>query len=205
MNWFSIFSPRAERRCAQRIQKWQAFMGASERERARAQPTFISALISLFTGWAGFLLLLFSGGLPSFSISAMFSLNLCQYLGVKTPRAHTARSEAGPFQSCGVAANGRRARSPSEVDAGAGVAGSPCPVESAIFCLLFLSGLSVSRIEPSRKANQGVEKKKSEPDRGRGLQRNSIRPRWSREGYFLPNFPQIGFHRTPRVAEVVAR
>lgn len=57
-------------------------------ERARAQPTFISALISLFTGWAGFLLLLFSGGLPSFSISAMFSLNLCQYLGVKTPRAH---------------------------------------------------------------------------------------------------------------------
>lgn len=33
---------------------------------------FISSLISLFTGWAGFLLLLFSGGLPSFSISAMF-------------------------------------------------------------------------------------------------------------------------------------
>lgn len=33
---------------------------------------FISSLISRFTGWAGFLLLLFSGGLPSFSISAMF-------------------------------------------------------------------------------------------------------------------------------------
>lgn len=65
-----------------------------------------------------------------------------------------------------MAANGRRARSPSEVDAAAGgtaaaaaVAGSLCPVESAIFCLLFLSGLSVSRIEPSRKANQEVEKK----------------------------------------------
>lgn len=67
-----------------------------------------------------------------------------------------------------MAANGRRARSPSEVDAAGGggggaaaaaVAGLLCPVESAIFCLLFLSGLSVSRIEPSRKANQEVEKK----------------------------------------------
>jgi len=69
-----------------------------------------------------------------------------------------------------VAANGRRARSPSEVDAGAGagVAGSPCPFESAIFCLLFLSGLSVSRIEPSRKANQGVEKKKRASQTGGG-------------------------------------
>lgn len=43
--------------------------------------TFISSFISLFTGWAGFLLLLFSGGLPSFSVSAMFSLKyFCQYL-----------------------------------------------------------------------------------------------------------------------------
>lgn len=43
--------------------------------------TFISSFISLFTGWAGFRLLLFSGGLPSFSISAMFSLwYFCQYL-----------------------------------------------------------------------------------------------------------------------------
>lgn len=67
-----------------------------------------------------------------------------------------------------MAANGRRARSPREVDAAAAaaagggaaaVAGSQCPVESAIFCLLFLSGLSVSWSEPSRKANREVEKK----------------------------------------------
>lgn len=41
--------------------------------------TFISSLISRLTGCAGFLLLLFSGGLPSFSISAIF----CAYLVVE--------------------------------------------------------------------------------------------------------------------------
>lgn len=48
---------------------------------AQSPLTFISSFISLFTGCAGLRLLLFSGGLPSFSISAMFSLwYFCQYL-----------------------------------------------------------------------------------------------------------------------------
>lgn len=106
-----------------------------------------------------------------------------------------------------MAANGRRARSPSEVDAGAGagVAGLPCPVESAIFCLLFLSGLSVSRIEPSRKANQEVEKKRASQTGG-GASTATL------YGYADPGkaissqFSTDRFSlRTPRVAEVVAR
>lgn len=73
-----------------------------------------------------------------------FLLYLCQYLRWGENRSV---SEAGPFQSCRTACV-RREKSPGEVDAA--VAGSRCPVESAIFCLVFLHGLSASWSEPFR-------------------------------------------------------
>lgn len=93
--------------------------------------TFISSFISLFTGWAGFRLLLFSGGLPSFSISAMFSLwYFCQYLrwggemrGWEAAAAVYSRQTADVLQLFS-----------GPCDAGDAAEGLRCPAKSAIFC-----------------------------------------------------------------------
>lgn len=93
--------------------------------------TFISSLISLFTGWAGFRLLLFSGGLPSFSISAMFPLwYFCQYLrwggerrGWEAAAAVYSRQTADVLQLFS-----------GPCDAGDAAEGWRCAAKSAIFC-----------------------------------------------------------------------
>lgn len=200
MNRFSIFSPRAERRCAQRIQKWQAFMGASERESART--TYLHLCVNFPLHGVSWLSapLVFRRSSLFLHLSHVFFKSLSIF-GGKNPAGARHGARRGRFR----VAEWQRMAGAREALVKlmlllvvvvllllllrAHCARSSQPSSACYFSAVWAWAGSSPLGKPTKRL-----RKKSEPDRGRGLHRNSIRPRWSREGYFLPNFPQIGFH-----------
>jgi len=207
MNQFSIFSPRAERRCAQRIQKWQAFMGASKRVSART--TYLHLCVNFPLHGVSWLSapLVFRRSSLFLHLSHVFFKSLSIF-GGKNPAGARHGARRGRFR----VAEWQRMAGAREalvklmlvlvLVLRAHRARSSQPSSACYFSAVWAWAGS----SPLGKPTKGLRKKKERARQGEGPPPQLYTATLIPGRLFPPQFSTDRFSlRTPRVAEVVAR